>query len=98
MKKIILLFCISFAYLGADFDIQGAASSEESNDNMRLVNKVLDRIKERYNGFNVNVYAENGEVTLRGTVKSNDDKNAIENEVKNIGGVKKVRNVLEVRK
>lgn len=95
MKKVILsLLCLSFSYLGGESPI----STEQSNENVRLLNEVLSTIKGHYNHFNVNVYVENGEVTLKGTVHSTEDKRQIEQDVQKLGGVKKIKNELDVVK
>jgi osmotically-inducible protein OsmY len=48
------------------------------------------------NAQNVKVITDNGTVTLRGPVKSEQEKKEIENKAKQVAGVKKVDNQLEV--
>lgn len=100
--RYMILALLTVTHLGAiEGDIRTQprnAKQEEVNDNVRLVNEVISRIKGRFNHYNVNVYAEDGIVTLRGTVGSSDDKRSIENEVQHIGGVTKVKNELQVKK
>jgi osmotically-inducible protein OsmY len=98
-KNLLFLLCFSFAYLGAaSFDSQASVKSEERIENGKLLNQILSRIKERFQSFNVNVFVEEGVVTLRGTVQSKEDKSTMESEVQNMTGVKKVINELKVKK
>jgi hypothetical protein len=48
------------------------------------------------NAQNVKVITDNGTVTLRGPVKSEKEKTEIENKAKQVAGVKKVDNQLEI--
>lgn len=99
MKKVLLpLICVSFALNAAQYEEENPMKTEVANENVRLLNQILSKLKGRYNHFNVNVYVQDGEVTLTGTVHSTEDKRKIEQEVQNMGGVKKVKNELEVKK
>ena len=50
------------------------------------------------NAHNVKIMTDNGVVTLRGPVKSDDEKKTIETKAKQVAGVTKVNNLLEVEK
>lgn len=107
MKNAILAL-FTFAYLGAvdvetskerdNFGKQGHVVADQAHENEWLVDRVLDHLKKHYHGFNVNVYVNEGEVTLKGTVRSAEDKQTIETEVKGMTGVTEVKNELEIKK
>jgi len=50
------------------------------------------------NAHNVKIMTSNGVVTLRGPVKSEDEKKSIEAKAKQVAGVTRVENLLEVEK
>lgn len=61
----------------------------------RNVNNIL---KSSFKDYNINVHVSNGIVRLNGMVRSDDDKKAIEKEVRNIDGVKSINSQLEIGK
>lgn len=107
MKNAILAI-FTFAYLGAfdletsiereDFARQTHAIPDHTQENEKLLNQILNYIKNHYHGFNIIVYVNEGIITLKGMVKSDEDKDSIENEVKGFAGVHKVQNELQVKK
>jgi osmotically-inducible protein OsmY len=74
---------------------QGSAISDQD-----LAKRIHDKIGEGYfsKGFDqVNVQVKEGAVTLTGPVRTNDDKEKVEKEVRNIDGVKKLTSQITVQ-
>lgn len=78
----------------------GSSSGSMSADDTQLEKRVRRAIQSDNalgtDAQNIKVTANNGTVTLRGPVSSDNLKDQIENRIKNIAGVKKVDNQLQV--
>lgn len=98
MGKIIIVL-LAFASLGA-VDMRSMPSIKDvtSTQDVKLLNEITDRLKGRFELYEINIYIEKGVVILAGTVSTYDEKRAIEQEVQKIGGVTKVRNKIQVKK
>lgn len=69
-----------------------------SKRDVKLLNDVSDRLKGRYELYNINIYVENGVVILSGDVSSYDEKREIEQEVQKVGGVTSISNKIQVKR
>lgn len=76
---------------------QEGENAELPNEaNQTLLNKIQNTIKSSYQDYNINVKLMPEAVILTGTVKSEQDKRQIEQDILKIDGVKKVDNRLQV--
>jgi osmotically-inducible protein OsmY len=78
-----------------------AAQSENEADikiTAAIRKSVVDDTALSVNAHNVKIMTADGVVTLRGPVKSDREKQAIESKAKQVAGVKSVNNMLEVEK
>lgn len=100
MKKFIpTLALLPFVFLGA-FDPWSMPSIKdvEAKQDVKLLNEISDRLKGRFERYDIDIYVDNGVVILAGTVRSYYEKRAIEQEIQKIGGVTKIRNKIQVRR
>ena len=70
---------------------------DEEESNEEVFNNVQGTIKGNYKNYNITIHIYDGKVTLTGNVDSDKDKKDIENKVKNVQGVKEVKNDLKVK-
>ena len=89
---------------GANKGSQGTATADQQKENAAdrdLAKKIRQSLVEDKSlstyGHNVKVIVRNGEVTLKGPVKSEDEKAAIETQATAIAGAGKVTNQLDVK-
>jgi osmotically-inducible protein OsmY len=77
----------------------GAGGGGSQNNDQRLTNQIQESLQSaftsKYN--NVNAYVNNGYVTLKGSVPTQEDKSALEQKVRNMEGVKGVNNQVTVQ-
>jgi hyperosmotically inducible periplasmic protein len=80
-------------------DVTAQSESEADIQISAAVRKaVIDDKALSVNAHNVKITTANGVVTLRGPVKSEQEKSSIESKAKAVAGVSKVDNLLEVEK
>lgn len=77
------------------FSDQGTIENQPVTD-QKVMMDIQNVLKSSFKDYNINVKFENGVVTLTGMVKSDKDFKDIENAVKNVKGVTKVDNKLQV--
>ena len=82
---------------------EGAKTAGDQSENeadrkitQEIRKSIVDDDKLSTNAQNVKIITNDGQVTLRGPVKSEQEKKEIETKAKQIAGVKKVENQLEV--
>lgn len=71
-------------------------NNDENVSNEQLLNQIQYTLKGSFKNYNLNINVEDGVVTLSGVVNSDSDKSSLESKVKNIRGVRKVNNQLQV--
>lgn len=74
------------------------AALANANSDTSIQDQIQNRVKAAYKQYNLNIRVSGGIVTLAGTVGSQQDKDAIEKEVNNVPGVKKILNQITVNK
>jgi osmotically-inducible protein OsmY len=80
-------------------DVTAQSESEADIQISAAIRKaVVDDKALSTNAHNVKITTANGVVTLRGPVKSDQEKSSIESKAKAVGGVARVDNLLEVEK
>ena len=80
-------------------DVTNQSESEADIQTTAAIRKaVVDDKSLSTNAHNVKITTANGVVTLRGPVKSEQEKSAIEAKAKAVAGVKQVDNLLEIEK
>lgn len=89
--------------INAENQNNGSSSSNSQNQNpssqqsdAHILKNIQNSLKSSYKNYNINVHIKDGFVTITGVVFSDNDKQNIESEVRNIYGVKKVNNKLSV--
>lgn len=78
---------------------QEGSSSDQyriSEQDSQIMREIQDKLRGSFKGYSINIHVMNGVVTLSGTVKTPQDKAHIEHDIKDIQGVNKVINNLEV--
>lgn len=78
-------------------DMSGVSEDRVPDSNDLLIRDVRDKLRGSYKNYNINIHVMDGVVTLTGTVKTLQDKDKIEKDIKKIDGVKKVDNQLQVK-
>lgn len=73
---------------------QYSATGGGTAEDQRILNDIGEALKSSYSRFNLNIYIDNGVVTIKGVVKSTNDILDIQNTILRIRGVKSVHNQL----
>jgi osmotically-inducible protein OsmY len=84
-----------------DADTKTPRDQQENKSDVKITADIRDKItdtKMSTNAQNVKIVTENGKVTLRGPVKSQEEKDAIDQMAKQVAGEGNVDNQLEIEK
>lgn len=81
----------------ADTEITRTSADMDKSLNQNVRRALMQEEGLSTNAKNIRVIATDGTVTLRGLVENNQEKNRIEDAVKNVDGVKNVDNQLDVK-